>query len=455
MNTLRITEEHLALLEVTMQAHAPREMAAFLIAGHRQDRRGHHFVVREVMLPSEADFEVHENLSLRVSPVYFNKVIGRAERSGLTVIMVHSHPFSKGEVHYSWVDDEGERVSSKTLYECLGNKPSASLLFGEDCLTGRVWAKPGTEPLLIDEVRILGRRARFVALNGDSCRTAHQPQFDRQIAVYGKQGQAFLGSLRVGIVGVGGTGSAVAEQLVRLGVRNLMLVDKDAFENTNHSRLFGSDGADLRSKKKRRKVDIVASHLRRIAPNLKLDSHFGDVLHQDVLNDLAGCDLIFSCTDRHAPRSALNEVAYQHYVPLVDLGTGIDASEGKVRGGSVRASLIAPGLPCLFCYGIIKPDVIAAELMPEEERVARAAEGYVPGLGGEAPSVVHLTSLAASLGITLATDYLFGLTDACPPTVLLDISDYALRRLRVAPRADCTCKHRLGRGSYYPISAPA
>ena len=39
----------------------------------------------------------------------------------------------------------------------------------------------------------------------------------------------------IAIVGVGATGSCTAEQLVRLGVRNLIIIDHDYFEPSNAS----------------------------------------------------------------------------------------------------------------------------------------------------------------------------------------------------------------------------
>ena len=43
--------------------------------------------------------------------------------------------------------------------------------------------------------------------------------FDRQVRAFGADIQELLATLRIGIVGNGGTGSPVAEQLIRLGFR--------------------------------------------------------------------------------------------------------------------------------------------------------------------------------------------------------------------------------------------
>jgi len=56
--------------------------------------------------------------------------------------------------------------------------------------------------------------------------------------------QRLLQELRVGIVGVGGTGSCVAEQLVRLGVGLVLIADGENFEATNVNRVYGSRVVD-------------------------------------------------------------------------------------------------------------------------------------------------------------------------------------------------------------------
>ena len=49
-----------------------------------------------------------------------------------------------------------------------------------------------------------------------------------------------LQMLRVGVVGLGGTGSAVAQQLAHLGVTKYTLIDRDDIDVTNLNRLIGA-----------------------------------------------------------------------------------------------------------------------------------------------------------------------------------------------------------------------
>ncbi len=71
--------------------------------------------------------------------------------------------------------------------------------------------------------------------------------FDRQIRAFGKEGQQLISRLKVGIVGLGGTGSLIAEGLARLGVERFILVDADRVEETNRNRLLGLTENDVRN----------------------------------------------------------------------------------------------------------------------------------------------------------------------------------------------------------------
>jgi hypothetical protein len=69
-------------------------------------------------------------------------------------------------------------------------------------------------------------------------------RFDRQLPLFGSEGQRRLRAARVAIVGVGGTGSIVIPQLALLGVGHLSIIDHDQIEETNRNRHMCARGAD-------------------------------------------------------------------------------------------------------------------------------------------------------------------------------------------------------------------
>src|SRR5438132_536319 len=73
-----------------------------------------------------------------------------------------------------------------------------------------------------------------------------EDRFHRQELLFGREGQKRVESRGVAIVGAGGLGSHVAQQLAYLGTRHFLLVDADRVRVSNLNRLVGAtqDDAD-------------------------------------------------------------------------------------------------------------------------------------------------------------------------------------------------------------------
>src|SRR6266571_2738955 len=370
------------------------ESVAFLTANYFETPDTIVFLGEDVVPAKPRDYLKRGELHLEVSPLYISRVLNAAEDRGSTVIMVHSHPFETGNPEYSVTDDLGEARTSETISKCLEkNPPVGSLLFGQQDATARIWSGLSKRRIAAD-VTVLDEK-RWQRFHDSSHGSALARRLvDRQVKALGERTQADIESLHVGIVGLGGTGSSTAEQLVRMGIEKVTLVDHDVFEPSNWSRLYGSTLKD--ASKKKLKVDIVASHLQSINPKVICKSIGKSVMTREVLHVLSGCDVIFSCLDRHAPRAVLNELSYQCFVPVIDVGVGLIKSRDDVIGGSIRATVIGPNLPCLFCQEIVRPEMITAEHLSPKEFAARRAEGYVSELGENAASIISYTTMASS-----------------------------------------------------------
>lgn len=452
MNTVRMTSKQFETLRNHLLLEEERESAAFLVAGFFENGEGFHFTVRDVLIPEEKDYNFRSGYHIEVSPIFFNKAISKAERSGITVIQCHSHPFSKDELWYSPSDYAGESTSSQTIRDCLNDKPMGSLLFGQNMIMGRAWFSPNQKPEPIDRLIIVDRHMRIQQISNrhKTVEKIDTDLYDRQIRAFGLKGQELLSQLTIGIVGAGGTGSAVAEQLAREGVRKFVVIDHDKFLKSNKTRVYGSY-ADTKNKPK---VEIIKKNIQRIEPKSSVKDIPENVISQKVLNQLKNCDVVFSCTDRHAPRSVLNELAHQFFIPVIDLGVGIDAKNGKIEGGSVRVSLSSPTLPCLYCIGVINSEQILAESLDKKELESRQKEGYIKGMDDDVPSVITFTTLAASYALLLLKDLFFNIIQSNANTILVDVNTLATSRLSSSVKKDCVCTARMGKGDYMPLSAP-
>ena len=219
-------------------------------------------------------------------------------------------------------------------------------------------------------------------------------RFDRQVLAFGRQGQETIESLTVGIVGLGGTGSAVAQQLAYLGVKRYVLIDPDLIETTNLNRVLGATATDVG----RPKVEVAAEAIRRVSPGASINAVCDTAVLHSVIRNLINVDVFFGCTDSHGSRAVMSQFAYQYFVPCIDMGVQIDAKDGRIEHITGRIQMVGPGLPCLICADLLDPEQVRRDLMTDAER---RLDPYIVGSAVTQPSVVSLNSTVASLAVTM------------------------------------------------------
>jgi len=300
------------------------------------------------------------------------------------------------------------------------------------------------EPLEVDHVRLVGPGLQLASLTGTY---SEMGRYDRQERVFGRAGQRILSALHVGVVGAGGTGSAIVEQLTRLGVGRLTVLDDDIVTETNLTRIHQSEPRDVG----RAKCEIAG----RLAGDFGVAFHAvqGRVTDQAIARELAVCDIVFGCTDDHAGRIVLARMAPRYLQMLVDVGVTIDVVGGQVVGAPCRITTQEPGDVCLTCRGHVDLATAAAELLTDEERCSRSVEGYVPGLGEPDPSVVSYTTLAASIAVSVMISRLFGFSHLTSSDLLVDpvTGRWSSLERPSCPNDGCTSTEIIGSGDLEPF----
>jgi len=385
------------------------ENAAALLCGTSDTDAQRRLLVRRIR-PVPPDLYIERlPYHLEIAPSFYNQIVSECLGERLTPVIVHSHPGHR-DAWYSGSDDHGEKRLLSTLASLLPDTLPASLVVTPSAATGRVFVKGLFSPLA--GITIVGTPIIRYRFDNESRKREEEPseRFDRQIRAFGKDGQQTLESLKVGIVGVGGTGSLVAEQLVRAGVRDLRLVDPDDIEESNLSRIFGATKRDV----SRHKVDVLAKHLSKIS-TATIATDLRSAIKQSVLMTLRDCDIVFSCVDNDRTRALLSRFAHQYLIPVIDLGTRLDARQGRITAAAGRVSILGNSLTCLRCSNHVNPERIRAESMSREERIVLQQEGYVMGIDDPAPAVVSLNTVIAGLGATAALNLFVALTGAAQP----------------------------------------
>jgi molybdopterin/thiamine biosynthesis adenylyltransferase len=364
-----------------------------------------------------------------------------------TAIFVHTHP--GGEPSFSDHDDhvDEDMLDTFSRFDAGGRYASLVIAGSPDNPrpAARIYPNRGGQ-IPVDKFRIVGDSVR-VLLAGAAAVLDHEA-FDRQIRVFGSMGQQVVGALHVAVVGAGGTGSAVAEQLARLGVGVLTIVDDDVVTEATPTRGYGMTVADTG----RPKAEVLADHLRRIGLGTQVNGIMSPVQDPCGHDAIQHADVVFCCADGHGARLVLNRWAYAHLAPVLDVAVLVSTEGGNVSGIDGRVTWLSPGAACLLCRNRVDAALAYAEMLHPDERKRLAGEGYVREAETTQPAVVTLTSFIASLATTEFLQRLFSLADPAPTEVLARIRDRELRRNRVPQRVGCFCcdKAFLGRGLELP-----
>jgi molybdopterin/thiamine biosynthesis adenylyltransferase len=309
-----------------------------------------------------------------------------ARRSGLSLIFIHTHP--EGPLAFSQVDSLGEQALRPFLAHRLPDILHASMLLTP---TGCI-------------ARVLGEELHMAVIELGQRRTIHgcglpqsqmENRFDRQIRAFGAEGQAALSGLTVGMVGLGGTGSVVAQQLAYLGVRSFILIDPDCIDETNLNRVVGATITDIG----RPKVKVAERHIKSISPQAQVEAIQDSILHEGCSRHLSHtADWLWGCTDSHGSRAVLNKIVYQYLVPCIDMGVVIVVGQNGISHVTGRVQQLSPGLPCLLCNGLLDGEAVRRDFMSDEDL---ARDPYFVGRGVPQPSVISLNSIVSSLAVTM------------------------------------------------------
>ena len=311
---------------------------------------------------------------------------------GESIIFVHTHPLPYNQ--FSESDDAGEEALAAFLRQRAPEAKHAAMLLTPEKSIAR---ELGEETPL----RVIGIGTN-VTWGEDVSDSEIHPQYDRQVRAFGVAGQKILRSIRVGIVGLGGTGSIVLQALAHLGVQDFLLLDPDIVEETNLNRLVGATPKDVGLPK----VSVAKAWTQRITSDVRIEARQDSVLKAAPARSLADTDFVFCCTDSHGSRAVLNQLAYQYLVPVVDMGVVIAAREKHITHIAGRTQLLAPGVACMVCGNLLDPEEIRRDLLTDFER---QADPYILGQPEPAPAVISLNSTIASLATTMFLNTVTGI----------------------------------------------
>lgn len=444
MNEIVFPAETLAGLRKDLLNHSPNEAAAVMLAGRAMRGLRSRLLIREIHPVPPKGYDEQGPFRVSISAAFIAPLLKRARNEGWSLVMAHTHPFSEGLVGFSTVDDEGEATLFPTIFGRAPDRPHGSVVLGTSHAAARLWRSAGGPPE--DSGRIIETGRSWRISGADVSQDGVGEEYDRSIRAFGRDGQAAIAAMRFGIVGLGGTGSFVAQELAYLGATRLVLVDFDRVERTNLNRLVGANIHDVGKPK----VEVAARVLRSARGDIEAEPLVANVLRSSDAARLLDCDLILCCTDSHGSRAVLNQLSYQYMIPVIDMGVRIQVRDGKVADIAGRVQMLGPGLPCLVCNGFLDPEQVRRDLLTDE---ARARDPYIVGAVERQPAVVSLNGTVASMAVTMMLAAVTGMPSSARHQVMIGTRGI-VRAIDSVPEPGCViCSLRgaLGRGDAYPM----
>jgi hypothetical protein len=401
--------------------------------------------VREVHLAREGSDYVQGTTGYRaLAPKFIHRVITRARDERLVYLAVHNHG-SDREVGFSSIDYDSHERGYPALLQIARGMPVGALVFGHRSVQADIWLTDDTR-LELDEVVVVGNTIQRLTPSPRRVFGDEANSYDRQIRMFGKAGQGLLASCRVGIIGLGGIGSLVAEYLARLGVGAFGLIDDDHVEASNLSRIVGASASDAFDRIA--KVTVAERLILQGNDRARVTCVAKDVARESAAQQLISCDYLFLAADSMRARLVFNAVVHQYLIPGVQLGSKIRSDPAGALVEVMSANRpVRPGRGCLWCNQLIDANELAKEAKTDEERKAQAY-----GVGEPNPSVVSLNAISAAHAVN---DFLLDYLCLRPDSGQLYYEHFHFlknTRTLVEPRTsgDCPeCSHtgqRYGRG---------
>lgn len=411
------------------------------------------------VIPMDGDWVIDDSpvemtINLRKLPaLYF-----RCENEKLELGFAHIHP--NGYLGFSDKDETNEKNILKGLSGCNGQKSFlVSLVLSQGKWIGRV--RQGSAPnkiIMSRHITVITDKMDVHCAQSPVTKPDNEHTLARQEAAFGKPFNTILQSLRVVIVGAGGTGSPTATLLARCGVGELIIIDGDNLEKSNMNRVRGFRMTDIG----RNKAVILAEFIDSLGLDISvsaIDSYLDE--SAEALDALSTADVIFGCTDDNIGRDLMNHALYHHAQAYIDMGLAGNVGDDEdghpyLRDQRGRVSCILPESgACLRCQRVISEASIEYEtkikanpelLKLDAETLKR--EHYIEGGGEESPGVGPFTSMTADNAVAtlmnLIRDYRDTPTDLVRDNIWIDFVHMDIHSNTPIDDSNCIfCKRRI------------
>ena len=156
-----------------------------------------------------------------------------------------------------------------------------------------------------------------------------EQRYERNLPALSEAECLLLRKKRVLIVGCGGLGGHIIDQLARIGIGSLKVVDGDVFDESNLNRQLLSDVTKLGISK----AKAAADHIARVNPSVSVEAVNDFMSEGNVQALIADCDVVIDALDNISSRRILSAACAKANIPYV---------YGAIQGWVAQAALSLP-----------------------------------------------------------------------------------------------------------------
>ena len=156
-----------------------------------------------------------------------------------------------------------------------------------------------------------------------------EPRYARNIPALTEEECTLLLKKKVAVIGCGGLGGHLIDQLARIGVGSLRVVDGDVFEPSNLNRQLLSEVPLLGVSKAKAAADRVM----RVNPDIEIEAATHFLTQDNAAQIIAGCDVVLDGLDNIESRKILAAACQKAGIPYIF---------GAIQGWMAQAAISMP-----------------------------------------------------------------------------------------------------------------
>lgn len=361
------------------------------------------YICNRILIPDEKQLQDQSSVSIEPGRQFQAVAYGLAFELGLSIIDIHTHPFTH-QARFSSIDDYYGTKNAEYISQYFAESSTMGMIVfgrGFDNFEARIWDREENVFRPVNRIEILGSPTIILSDQNQHFDAKAEDDLYARHRIISDWKQGTLDSLKVFVCGLGGNGAILFDSLLSLGVGRkggwIKACDPDVLEISNLPRIPYAVLAQIGKSK----AQVAQRHAARKVPFANIRCYNENIQNAKMQDYAKEANIIVGAIDNDGGRMILNRLAARYLVPYIDLGTEIIPDDDTCQAiGQVQVFL--PGKTgCLLCTGAIDPSEAAMDSMNPEAKEGYQRAGYVRGTHETpTPSVLHLNGVISHLAIS-------------------------------------------------------